>query len=196
MGSVRGVDGFPHIRSISTESEVGAERLLDIEMPDRLLITRTQVKEIECVRKANQKKNVDKRLRVLLLHAKGKGRSEIAKQTEYSVTYISKIVAKYVDYGIEAAAGNNYRGNHRNMEYETEKALIDSFKKKAEEGQIIEVSEIKTAYEKAIGRSLENNHGQIYNVLKRHSWRKVMPRSKHPNKASEEEIESSKKLTL
>jgi transposase len=165
-------------------------------MPSRLIIRSWQVKEIEAARKENRNKNVDKRLRVLLLHAKGKGRAEIARETEYSATHISKIVAKYVDFGIKAVAGNNYQGNHRNLDYESEKALIDSFKKKAEEGQVIEVSEIKKAYEKAIGRSLDTNRGQIYNVLKRQGWRKVMPRSKHPNKASEEEIESSKKLTL
>lgn len=165
-------------------------------MPDRLLITSAQEKEIEAARKKNKSKNVDKRLRVLLLHAKGKGRCEIAKETEYSVTHISKIVAKYVDNGIDAIVGNNYRFNHRNLDYEREKTLIDSFKKKAEEGQIIEVSEIKKAYEKAIGRTLDTSHGHIYNVLRRHGWRKVMPRSKHPNKASDEAIAASKKLNL
>ncbi len=165
-------------------------------MASRLIIRRQEIKDIEAARKKNRNKNVDRRLRVLILHAKGKGRAEIAKETEYSVTHISKIVAKYVDYGIEAVTGNHYRGNHRNMDIESETALIDSFKKKAEAGQIIEVSEIKAAYETAIGRSLDTNRGQIYNVLERQGWRKVMPRSKHPNKASEEEIDSSKKLTL
>jgi len=37
--------------------------------------------------------------------------------------------------------------------------------------------------------------GQIYRVLHRHDWRKVMPRSRHPKKASEEVIATSKKLT-
>ncbi len=165
-------------------------------MPSRLIIRRQEIKDLEAARKENRNKNVDRRLRVLILHAKGKGRAEIAKETEYSVTYISKIVAKYVDFGIEAVTGNHYRGNHRNMDIESETALIDSFKKKAEAGQIIEVSQIKAAYEAAIGRSLETNRGQIYNVLERQGWRKVMPRSQHPNKASEEEIDSSKKLTL
>ena len=161
-------------------------------MPSRLIIRRQEIKEIEAARKGNRNKNVDRRLRVLMLHAKGKGRAEIGKETEYSVTYISKIVAKYVDFGIEAVTGNHYRGNHRNMDIESETAMIDSFKKKAEAGQIVEVSEIKAAYEAAIGRSLDTNRGQIYNVLERQGWRKVMPRSKHPNKASEEDIDSSK----
>jgi transposase len=112
------------------------------------------------------------------------------------VTYISKIVAKFVDYGMSAIVDNKYRGNRRNMSLEEEAAFLARFKEQAEEGRIIEVSEIKRAYEEAIGRSLENSHGQIYRVLKRHGWRKVMPRSKHPNKASDEDIEASKKLTL
>ena len=36
----------------------------------------------------------------------------------------------------------------------------------------------------------------IYMLLERHGWRKIMPRSKHPQKASDEAIEASKKLTL
>lgn len=65
-------------------------------------------------------------------------------------------------------------------------------KKKAEKGQIIETSEIKATYEKAIGHKCGS--GQIYYVLHRHGWSKKIPRSKHPQKASEEAIEASKKL--
>ena len=57
---------------------------------------------------------------------------------------------------------------------------------------IVEVSEIKTSYEQAVGH--RTGGSQIYYVLRRHGWRKVMPRSKHPKKASEEVIETSKKL--
>lgn len=41
-----------------------------------------------------------------------------------------------------------------------------------------------------VGHSIGN--GQIYRALKRHNWRKVMPRSRHPKKASEEAINASK----
>jgi transposase len=130
------------------------------------------------------------------MHAAGKNRKEIAKQTEYTITHVSKIVAKYVDNGISAIAGNNYHANRRNMSLEEEKTMLEKFKKQAETGQIVEVSAIKKAYEEAIGRSLDNSRGQIYRVLERHGWRKVMPRSKHPKKASEDEVEASKKLTV
>ena len=165
------------------------------EKPMRYHISKEQVVEIEKARKKNKDKNVEKRLKALLLHAEGKKREEIAEQTEFVKTYISELVSKYCNQGIESIVGNHYPGNHRNLSIAEEEALLEPFKEAASAGQIVEVSEIKRAYEEAIGRSLENNHGQIYHVLHRHGWRKVMPRSKHPKKASEEAIEASKKLT-
>ena len=79
------------------------------------------------------------------------------------------------------------------MSYEEEAALLKPFEKKAEAGQMVEISEIKAAYQEAVGHPIGAT--QIYYVLHRHKWRKVMPRSRHPKKASEEVIEASKKLT-
>ena len=53
--------------------------------------------------------------------------------------------------------------------------------KRAEKGEIIEVSEIEQAYQKKIDHKISS--GQIYLVLHRHGWRKIMPRSRHPKKA-------------
>jgi hypothetical protein len=72
--------------------------------------------------------------------------------------------------------------------------MLEEFKGDAESGQVITPSEIKKKYDELIGR--ETDPSFIYTVLARHGWRKVMPRSQHPNKASDEEIESSKKLNL
>jgi hypothetical protein len=58
---------------------------------------------------------------------------------------------------------------------------------------VLDTAELERCYEKAVGHRISS--GQIYRVLQRHDWRKVMPRSKHPKKASEEVIETSKKLT-
>lgn len=80
------------------------------------------------------------------------------------------------------------------MSFADEEAFLAEYKNLAEQGQIIEVSAIKKAYEQRVGHTI--GKGQIYRVLARHGWRKVMPRSKHPNKASDEAIEASKKLTL
>ncbi len=164
-------------------------------MPKRNYISEAQVTEIEQARRKNKDKNIERRLKALLLHAKGKKHEEIAKETGFAKTYIGELVSKYCKSGISVIIENHYGGNHRNLSFAQEEALLERFKKAAESGQIVEVSEIKRAYEQAIGRSLDNERGQIYYVLRRHGWRKIMPRSKHPNKASEEAIEASKKLT-
>ena len=164
-------------------------------MPTIYKINDEQVTELESARKKNTNKNVEKRIKALLLRAYGKSRAEVALLTGFAKTYISQLVANYCNNGLSAISENNYPGNHRNLNPEEEAELLETFKKKAEQGQIIEVVTIKAAYEEKIGRKL-NSNGHIYLILQRHEWPKVMPRFKHPNKASDEVIETSKKLTL
>ena len=148
---------------------------------------------IAAARKANKDKRAEKRLYALELKAAGKSAGEVASATGFHAAYISQLTAKYRTGGIEAISGNHYGGNHRNMAEEEEAALLEPYREKAEQGQIVEVSEIKASYEQAVGHTIGGS--QIYYVLHRNGWRKVMPRSKHPKKASEEVIASSKKLT-
>jgi transposase len=164
-------------------------------MPKRYVINDEQISEIKAARNNNKCKRVDRKLKALLLHAKGCKRSEIAEKTEYKESYISDIVSAYCNKGIGSIVDNHYKGNNRNLTFEQEAALLEPFKSTAKEGKVVSVAEIKKAYDEAIGRSTDKDKGRIYRVLKRHGWRKVMPRAKHPNKASDEVIETSKKLT-
>lgn len=149
---------------------------------------------IAAARKLNKDKRAEKRLHALELRAAGKNAEEVATATGFCPAYISQLSAKYQKGGIEAIAGNHYGGNRRNMKPEEEAALLEPFHEKATQGQIVEVSEIKASYEQAVGHSVGGS--QIYYVLRRHNWRKVMPRSRHPKKASDKAIEASKKLKL
>ena len=80
------------------------------------------------------------------------------------------------------------------MTTEEKSNLLEPFREKAQKGQIVEVSKIKEKYEQTVGHTIGGS--QIYYVLHRNGWRKVMPRSEHPKKADNETIEASKKLTL
>ena len=164
-------------------------------MPKKHVITEEQIAELEKARKECKNKREDRRLKALLLYAEGMKQKKIAEQCEFAETYISELVCKYKKRGIEGIIGSKYGGNHRNLSYEAEEALLAPFMQAAQAGEIVEVSAIKKAYEQAIGRSVDTSHGHIYSLLHRHEWRKVMPRSQHPKKASEEEIAASKKLT-
>jgi len=149
---------------------------------------------ISAARKANKDKRAEKRLHAIELKAEGKSAAEAAAATGFHPAYISELTAKYRKGGIEAISGNHYGGNHRNMTPEEESDLLESFREKARKGQIVEVSKIKEKYEQTVGHTIGGS--QIYHVLHRNGWRKVMPRSEHPKKASNEVIETSKKLTL
>lgn len=90
-----------------------------------------------------------------------------------------------------AIVGKRHNHGNRYMTREEENTFLSQFKRQAENGHVIEVSAIHKAYEKAVGHPVTKN--AIYYLLHRHNWRKVMPRGKHPKKASEEEIEAYKK---
>jgi len=163
-------------------------------MPKRAVITEQEVADIEKAKNRNKDKTVDKWLEVLLLHAQGFKRAEISEKTGFKEKYISELVGRYRRNGLDIYASKQYKGNHRNMSFDEETEFLKQFEESAQQGQIIETGEIKKAYEEKIGREVGSS--QIYYVLKRHNWRKVMPRSKHPNKASDEAIDASKKLSL
>ena len=148
--------------------------------------------EIETARKKNRNKNIERRLYVLVMRAEGKSLEEISEKTGYHISTASKLIARYMRDGISAIAENQYKGNRRNMSFEEEAAILAPYIERAERGEMVDIKEIAAAYQKAVPHKISDT--QIYYVLHRHGWRKIMPRSRHPKKASEEAIEASKKL--
>ena len=163
-------------------------------MTGRYQFSEEEIKEIEQKRKENKDKRAEARLKALELRAKGAKAHEVAAATGFHAAYVTQLVGKYRNNGLKAIAGNHYGGNHRNMGVEREADILAPFKARAKKGELIQIREIAKAYQSAADHPV--SRGQIYCVLHRHGWRKVMPRSKHPKKASEDEIAASKKLTL
>lgn len=162
-------------------------------MPKTYKIISSQIREIAEARKSNQDKQIEKRLHAVQLRGEGKKNKEIAEQLETSSDMVSRWVSWYVKGGLGSLMPKEREAHRRNMSYAEEKALLAAFEEQAQAGQVVEVSDIKAAYEDKVGHSIGG--GQIYRVLKRHGWRKIKPRSKHPKKASDEVVEASKKLT-
>jgi hypothetical protein len=65
-----------------------------------------------------------------------------------------------------------------NMTLAQEKALLGRFAKAAGAGAMVNILDLKVAYEAAIGH--ETSNSTIYNLLARRGWRKLMPRPFHP----------------
>jgi len=69
-------------------------------------------------------------------------------------------------------------GNHRHLDHTQEQHFLAPFVKQASAGGMLNVAEIRQAYEQQIGKSVAPS--TIYRLLERHGWRKVVPRPRHP----------------
>jgi len=67
---------------------------------------------------------------------------------------------------------------HQNLTVEEERAFLSDFLAEAKRGGMLEVSGLKAAYERTVGHSVPNS--TVYRMLKRHGWRKLAPRPRHP----------------
>ena len=66
----------------------------------------------------------------------------------------------------------------QNLTDEQEAEVLAPFLGQATAGNVLKVADIQAAYEARVGRAVPNS--TIYRVLKRHGWRKVAPRPRHP----------------
>ena len=162
-------------------------------MPKTYKISAENAAEIEEIRKTITDKKVDRRLYAVQLRGEGLTNDEIAQKLDTSDKMVSQWVSAYINNGgIAALLPKERIGMHRNLSIEEEREFLSAYTKQAEAGQIVDLNELKAAYIEKVGHSIGGS--QIYRMLERHGWRKVMPRSRHPQKASDEAIEASKKL--
>jgi len=161
-------------------------------MKSKIKFTEDEKEKIEQLMKEMKNSKLYKKLEVISLASKGYTNEEISKITNYSIRNISLLKKHYKEEGMEYFKEEHRKGgNHRNLSYEDEEKILNKYEESAEKGQVIRVSEIEEEYQKKCGHKI--GAGTIYRVLKRHNWRKVMPRSKHPKKADDKKIEESKK---
>ena len=141
--------------------------------------------------KSNKHKRVDRRLQVIKMHLEGKKQYEIAEKLDYTPAWVCKLLKEYREKGLSEYARHKYGGNHRSMSEEEESKILMHFEEEAKSGKLVVANTIKKAFDEKRGK--DTGRGYIYMLLKRHKGRKVMPRPRHPKKASDEMIEDSKK---
>lgn len=163
-------------------------------MPKAHQITEQEISEIKIARKKSKDIKEEKRLHAIELRGTGMTNKQVAEKLDTSEKVIGNWMCKFKKEGLSGLLKKGQKGNRRNLTFEQEREFLSKYEERANKGQIIDVAEMKEDYIKLVGHSIGTS--QIYCVLKRHGWRKVMPRSKHPKKSSEEVIEASKKLTI
>lgn len=119
-------------------------------MASRYRFSNEEIKAIEQAHKEKKGNRAEARLKALELRAKGASAEEVAEATGFHAAYVSQLVAKYRDNGLEAMSGNHYGGNRRNMSVAEEAAILVSFKERAEKGALVEISEIAKACQAAV----------------------------------------------
>ena len=159
----------------------------------RFQVSREEYEEIKAAEKQTRDKNISRRLKILMMRYEGKKVAEIASATGMRINSISQLCRRYREQGLKVFCKNKYTSHHHALTYAQEKEILEQFEQAAAAGQEVTAQDIKKAFDEIRGK--DTGRGYIYMLLKRHGWRKVMPRSKHPKAASEEACEASKKLS-
>jgi transposase len=135
-----------------------------------------QIRELKTARRMWKLPAVQReRIQMVLLRESGMTQPEIAEAMGVSLSTVNRVHMAYDAGGIKALKPKPIGGRQReNMTLPEEKALLAQFAKAAGAGELLNVQDLKAAYEKAIGHSTSNS--TIYNLLARRGWRKLMPR--------------------
>ena len=121
------------------------------------------------------------RVQMVLLRESGMTQPAIAEAMGVSLSTVNRAHMAYDSGGLKALKSRPSGGRKReNMTLAEEKALLACFAKAAGAGEMLNVHDLKAAYEKAIGH--ETSNSTVYNLLARHGWRKLMPRPFHPKR--------------
>jgi transposase len=117
---------------------------------------------------------------------------EVAKMVGTTIGNIYQWAYKYKKFGIDGLS-NKSRGGRRwsYMSLEEEKALLEQLTPEANKGLVIISKVVRSAAEEKLGKPVSADYAE--DLLNRHNWRKVSPRSKHPKSSKDEQEEFKKK---
>ena len=143
--------------------------------------TRGQIRRLKTALRWKIPPEQRQRIQMVLLRERGMTQPLIAAAMGVSLSTVNRAHMAYDHGGLEALKPRPSGGRKReNMTLEEEKALLARFAKAAGAGEMLNIHDLKAAYEKAIGH--ETSKSTIYNLLVRHGWRKLMPHPFRPRR--------------
>jgi len=124
----------------------------------------------------------------------GKKAEEYALFLGVTKSKVYKVVELYNREGKDFTDALEWGGRRNATSYlslEEEQEMMDNLKTKAKDGQILVAKHIRKIVEKKIGKKVSEDY--IWDLFKRHNWKKKMPRPEHPkrNKAAQEEFKKN-----
>lgn len=152
---------------------------------------RDQVKRLQKKLQREKDPVVRQRIQMILLREDGSTQPKIAELMGVSLSTVNRAHMAYDNGGVNALRPKPKGGRRReNMTLDEERRFLAPFAKAAGAGELLNIRELKIAYEETIGHPTSDS--TIYNLLARHEWRKLMPRPFHPQR-DEEAQEAYKK---
>ena len=143
--------------------------------------TKRQIRELKTALRWKIPAAQRQRIQMVLLREGDMTQSAIAVAMGVSLSTVNRAHMAYDRGGLKALKPKPIGGRQRvNMTLSEEKALLARFGKAAGAGEMLNVHDLKAAYEQAIGHPTSNS--TVYNLLARHGWRKLMPRPFHPRR--------------
>lgn len=143
--------------------------------------TRGQLRQLQRALGGKCHPSMRQRIQMVLLRESGMTQPAIAAAMGVSLSTVNRAHMAYDHGGLKGLEKKPVGGRKReNMTLAEEVAVLDYFSRAAGAGQMLNIHDLKAAYEKAIGH--ETSNSTIYNLLARHHWRKLMPRPFHPKR--------------
>jgi transposase len=130
------------------------------------IYTEEQKAEIKrAYKKTHDSKDRNKLLYLKLRVVQGFTIEHISVITEYSLSTVSHLISSYNINGIDEMLIKKYNGNHRNMTPDEDEKFLEPFRKQAIAGEILEVSEIITAYSNILNKKVSKS--TVYDLVHR-----------------------------
>lgn len=119
---------------------------------------------------------------------------EYASFLGLSKSKIYKVVQLYNKQGASFADNVHWGGRRSktsHMSFEEEKQMMEELRTEAIKGKILVAKYIRELVEKKIGKKVSDDY--LWDLLKRHNWKKKMPRPEHPkrNKSAQEDFKKN-----
>lgn len=107
---------------------------------------------------------------------------------------IYRVVELYNNQGSDFTENLKWGGRRTStshMSFEEEEEMMEGLRLKAIEGKVLVAKHIRKIIEEKVGKSVSDDY--IWDLFKRHNWKKKMPRPEHPkkNKDAQEEFKKN-----
>ena len=143
--------------------------------------TKKQIRELKTALRWKIPAAQRQRIQMVLLRESDMTQLAIAAAMGVSLSTVNRAHMAYDRGGIKALKPKPIGGRQReNMTLSQEEALLAQFGRAAGAGEMLNIHDLKAAYEQTIGHPTSNS--TVYNLLARHGWRKLMPRPFHPRR--------------